>query len=142
MANITEIARLAKVSRSTVSRVLNDHPYVTSQKKEAVLEAIRSLDYVPNRNAINLSKGKTNIIGVMVPQINHPFFNNLISGMGEACSRLNLSLLVNPTNNDFEKEKVSFDQLRYKQIDGLVIASTVSSAEFLAEVNRHGPRIL
>ncbi|OAN10120.1 LacI family DNA-binding transcriptional regulator [Exiguobacterium undae] len=139
MANITEIARQAKVSRSTVSRVLNDHPYVTVQKKEAVLEAIRSLDYVPNRNAINLSKGKTNIIGVMVPQINHPFFNNLISGMGEACSRLNLSLLVTPTNNDFEKEKVSFDQLRYKQIDGLVIASTVSSAEFLAEVNRHGP---
>jgi len=112
MANITEIARLAKVSRSTVSRVLNDHPYVTQQKKDAVLEAIRLLDYVPNRNAINLSKGKTNIIGIMVPQINHPFFNHLISGMGEICSELNLSLLVNQTNNDLEREKISFDQLR------------------------------
>ena len=139
MANITEIARLVKVSRSTVSRVLNNHPYVTPQKKEAVLEAIRLLDYVPNRNAINLSKGKTNIIGIMVPQINHPFFNHLISGMGEICSELNLSLLVNQTNNDLEREKISFDQLRYKQIDGLVIASTVSSARDLSEINKYGP---
>ena len=139
MANITEIARLANVSRSTVSRVLNDHPYVTQQKKEAVLEAIRLLDYVPNRNAINLSKGKTNIIGVMVPQINHPFFNHLISGMGESCSELNLSLLVNQTNNDIDRERISFDQLRYKQIDGLVIASTVSSASDLSEISKYGP---
>lgn len=139
MANITEIARLANVSRSTVSRVLNNHPYVAQPKKEAVLEAIRLLDYVPNRNAINLSKGKTNIVGVMVPQINHPFFNNLISGMGEICSELNLSLLVNQTNNDLEREKISFDQLRYKQIDGLVIASTVSSAVELSKISKYGP---
>lgn len=139
MANISEIARLANVSRSTVSRVLNNQPYVKESKRQAVLDVINMLKYVPNRNAINLSKGRTNIIGVMIPMINHPFFNTLMSGIGEACSRFNLSLLVNQTGNLVEKEQTSFDQLRYKQIDGLIIASSMSSLDKINEVYTHGP---
>lgn len=73
MTNIFEIAQKAKVSRTTVSRVLNNHPYVKADKRDAVLQAIKELHYVPNFNAVHLSKGKTNIIGVMVPKIDHPF---------------------------------------------------------------------
>ena len=73
MSNITEIAKKANVSRTTVSRVLNNHPYVKEEKREAVLQAINELEYVPNLNAINLSRGRTNVFGVIVPKINHPF---------------------------------------------------------------------
>ena len=58
MTNITEIAKKANVSRTTVSRVLNNHPYVKPEKRDAVLKAMKELNYVPNFNAINLSRGR------------------------------------------------------------------------------------
>lgn len=58
MANIKEIARLANVSVSTVSRVLNHHPYVSEEKRKLVHQVIKELDYTPNRTAIDLIRGK------------------------------------------------------------------------------------
>lgn len=112
MANITEIAKTAGVSRSTVSRVLNNQPYVVAEKRAAVLRAMEQLDYRPNQNAVHLSRGKTNVIGVMVPQINHPFFSQLIEGIGIACAEQNISMLIHQTFNDRQQEQLSFTQLR------------------------------
>ncbi len=61
MANIRDIAKLAGVSVTTVSRVLDDHPYVSREKRQAVLEVVEKLNYSQNANAVHLSKGKTNI---------------------------------------------------------------------------------
>ncbi|WP_026833216.1 LacI family DNA-binding transcriptional regulator [Exiguobacterium undae] len=142
MANITEIAKTAGVSRSTVSRVLNNQPYVIAEKREAVLRAMKQLDYRPNQNAVHLSRGKTNVIGVMVPQINHPFFSQLIEGIGIACAERNISMLIHQTFNDREQEQQSFTQLRHKQIDGLIIGSSVSPSEVLERVCRDGPIVI
>ena len=142
MANITEIAKTAGVSRSTVSRVLNNQPYVIAEKREAVLQAMKQLDYRPNQNAVHLSRGKTNVIGVMVPQINHPFFSQLIEGIGIACAERNISMLIHQTFNDREQEQQSFTQLRHKQIDGLIIGSSVSPPEVLERVRRDGPVVV
>nr|WP_275265767.1 LacI family DNA-binding transcriptional regulator [Bacillus velezensis] len=126
MTNITEIAKKANVSRTTVSRVLNNHPYVKPEKRDAVLKAMKELNYVPNFNAINLSRGKTNVFGVIVPKINHPFFSKLIAGIGEECNKHNYSLLVHQSNNDPEQEMEFFNRLKYKLIDGLILGSCVS----------------
>ncbi|WP_214801350.1 LacI family DNA-binding transcriptional regulator [Exiguobacterium sp. ERU656] len=142
MANITEIAKEAGVSRSTVSRVLNNQPYVIAEKREAVLRAMKQLDYRPNQNAVHLSRGKTNVIGVMVPQINHPFFSQLIEGIGIACAEQNISMLIHQTFNDRKQEQLSFTQLRHKQIDGLIIGSSVSPPEALERVRRDGPVVI
>ncbi|WP_029333518.1 LacI family DNA-binding transcriptional regulator [Exiguobacterium oxidotolerans] len=142
MANITEIAKTAGVSRSTVSRVLNNQPYVIAEKREAVLRAMKLLDYRPNQNAVHLSRGKTNVIGVMVPQINHPFFSQLIEGIGIACAEQNISMLIHQTFNDRQQEQLSFTQLRHKQIDGLIIGSSVSPPEVLERVRRDGPVVI
>ncbi|WP_214807962.1 LacI family DNA-binding transcriptional regulator [Exiguobacterium sp. s102] len=142
MANITEIAKEAGVSRSTVSRVLNNQPYVIAEKREAVLRAMKQLDYRPNQNAVHLSRGKTNVIGVMVPQINHPFFSQLIEGIGIACAEQNISMLIHQTFNDRKQEQLSFTQLRHKQIDGLIIGSSVSPPEVLERVRRDGPVVI
>lgn len=142
MANITEIAKTAGVSRSTVSRVLNNQPYVVAEKRAAVLRAMKQLDYRPNQNAVHLSRGKTNVIGVMVPQINHPFFSQLIEGIGIACAERNISMLIHQTFNDREQEQQSFTQLRHKQIDGLIIGSSVSPPEVLERVRRDGPVVV
>lgn len=142
MANITEIAKTAGVSRSTVSRVLNNQPYVVAEKRAAVLRAMEQLDYRPNQNAVHLSRGKTNVIGVMVPQINHPFFSQLIEGIGIACAEQNISMLIHQTFNDRQQEQLSFTQLRRKQIDGLIIGSSVSPPDVLERVRRDGPVVI
>ena len=66
MANIKQIAKTAGVSISTVSRVLNNHPYVKEEKRKRVLDAVEELNYAKNINAIHLIKGKTYTIGVML----------------------------------------------------------------------------
>ncbi|MEI5907437.1 LacI family DNA-binding transcriptional regulator [Bacillus spongiae] len=125
MSNITEIAKRANVSRTTVSRVLNHHPYVKHDKREAVFQAMKELHYVPNLNAINLSRGRTNVLGVIVPKISHPFFSSLIEGIGEECHQFDYSLLVYQSNNDPKKELQFFDKLKHQQIDGLILGSSV-----------------
>lgn len=69
MTNIRKIAELAGVSVSTVSRVLNNHPYVNEQKRKEILAIIEELNYTQNVNAIHLVKGKTNVIGVLLPHV-------------------------------------------------------------------------
>lgn len=138
MSKLTEIAKRANVSRTTVSRVLNNHPYVTPEKRDAVLKAIKELNYVPNLNARNLSRGKTNVIGVIVPKINHPFFSNLIEGIGNECNKHNYSLLVHQSNNDPEKELQFFNLLKYKMMDGLILGSCVSDTAVIDEFSYYG----
>lgn len=69
MANIREIAETAGVSITTVSRVLNGHPYVKEEKRQKVLETIERLEYARNMHAVHLSKGFSNMIGVVLPTI-------------------------------------------------------------------------
>ena len=138
MSNITAIAKRAKVSRTTVSRVLNNHPYVNTEKREAVLKVIEELNYVPNLNAVNLSRGRTNVFGVIVPKIGHPFFSNLIEGIGKACNKHNYSLLVHQSNNDPKKELEFFNKLKYKMIDGLILGSSVSPTSVIDELSHFG----
>ena len=74
MANIKDIAKTAGVSVTTVSRVLNNHPYVSKEKREAVLHAMETYNYQRNINAVHLSKGKTFLIGVVIPFYKSPLF--------------------------------------------------------------------
>lgn len=78
MANIKDVAKRANVAPSTVSLVLNNTGYVSQKTREKVEEAMRELDYKPNELARNLSRNKTNIIGIIVPSLNHPFFSTFI----------------------------------------------------------------
>ena len=73
MANIRDIAKMTGYSVSTVSRVINNHPYVDEKKREQILAVMKELNYVPNRSAQNLSYGKTKNIGVILPFINHAY---------------------------------------------------------------------
>lgn len=138
MTNITEIAKKANVSRTTVSRVLNHHPYVKPEKRNAVLQAMKELHYVPNFNAVNLSLGKTNVFGVLVPKISHPFFGKLIEGIGEECNKNNYSILVHQSNNDPEQELEFLNRLKCKLVDGIILGSSISPCHILDEVSNYG----
>lgn len=142
MANIKEIAKLAEVSVSTVSRVLNNHAYVSDEKRKIVLEAIEHLNYSRNMSAIQLIKGKTNVIGVMLPFINHPYFTRLVEGISSQALEKNYQLMLCQTNYDENNEENVLDMLKMKQIDGVIICSVHLSLDHIEPYARFGPIVV
>ncbi|MGW9165711.1 LacI family DNA-binding transcriptional regulator [Priestia megaterium] len=123
MANIRDIAKAAKVSISTVSRVLNNYPHVTQEKREAVLRAMQQLNYYQNINAVHLSKGKTMVVGVLCPFINHSYYAPLLEGIIEQAHSLGYKLMVIQTYYQDKKEVEALEALKHKQIDSLIVLS-------------------
>lgn len=138
MANIKDIAKMAGVSVTTVSRVLNDHPYVSEEKRKVVLEIVEKLNYSQNANAVHLSKGKTNIVGVILPYINHPSFDAMVGGMMERALTHNYRVLLCQTNYNKKEEMKSLHMLKTKQLDGLIICSRANDWEMIEPYASYG----
>lgn len=139
MANIKQIAKLAGVSISTVSRVLNNHAYVSADKRNAVMKAIECTNYSRNSNAIHLSMGRTNIIGVILPFINHAYFSKLVNGISTAALQANYQLMLCQTGYNLNEEKKALDMLKMKQVDGLIICSKTMQWEQIEPFCEYGP---
>ncbi|WP_156488416.1 LacI family DNA-binding transcriptional regulator [Fictibacillus phosphorivorans] len=142
MANIRDIARLAGVSVTTVSRVINNQPYVSAEKVSAVKEAMKKYNYHRNINAVHLSRGKTHLIGVVIPFSNHPYFGLLIEGIANAALDHNYKVVLIQTNYEKAKEMEALKMLEDKQIDALIICSRISSWDVIESYLAHGPIIL
>lgn len=138
MVNIKDIAKMAGVSVTTVSRVLNDHPYVSEEKRKAVIEIVEKLNYSQNANAVHLSKGKTNIVGVILPYINHPCFDAMVGGMMEVALAHNYRVLLCQTNYNKKEEMKSLHMLKTKQLDGLIICSRANEWETIEPYASYG----
>ncbi|KGX92102.1 LacI family transcription regulator [Pontibacillus halophilus JSM 076056 = DSM 19796] len=139
MANIKDLAKHAGVSVTTVSRVLNHHPYVNEEKKERVLASMEELNYERNINAVHLSTGKTNVIGVVVPFVNHPYFSTLLQGISDEALKRNHQLMLFQTNYEVETELKALHMLKMKQMDGLIFCSRACGWEVLQDHKRYGP---
>lgn len=142
MTNIRDLAKIAGVSVTTVSRVLNNHPYVSEEKRKAVLTAIQQCNYQQNINAVHLSMGKTFLVGVVVPFIDHPYFALLMKGMANEALENNYKLVLFQTNYVEERELEALQLLKQKQIDALIICSRISSWSTIEEHMSYGPIIL
>ncbi|WP_053219986.1 LacI family DNA-binding transcriptional regulator [Virgibacillus senegalensis] len=142
MANIREIASLAGVSVATVSRVLNEHPYVREDKRIAVQQAMEKLDYHRNLTAIHLSKGTTNLLGVVLPSIEIPYFSKIVEGIAEEGIKHNLQLVLMQTDYEIDKELEALELLRGGLIDGLIFTSRAASLDIIKEYQQHGPIVL
>lgn len=127
--NLEEIARLSGVSRSTVSRVINNHPRVNPKTRERVYEVIKRLDYRPSAAARRLAGGHTNILGLVIPMgvprlFTDPFFSLLIQGVSKACSALDHSVMLWVAEPEYER-RTNRQVLQNKLIDGVIIASAI-----------------
>ncbi|PLR71963.1 LacI family transcriptional regulator [Bacillus sp. UMB0728] len=142
MANIREIAKLANVSVSTVSRVLNKHPYVAEEKRLAVMQAIEKLDYIQNINAVHLSRGKTRTVGVMLPYVNHPYFSSLLEGIGEEALKQDYGLHLFQTAYDPDKEIEALAKMKMRMVDGMIILSRKSSWSKMEEYCLSMPAVI
>lgn len=117
MANIYDIAREANVSRSTVSRVINDQPSVSEAKRERVLAAIDKLKYTPSATARALALNKTNTIGVVTRELAQSFYGEFIEHIHYKADQLNYGVLYAMRNN-FLSTKIDYRTLLHKKVDG------------------------
>ncbi|GGN59184.1 LacI family DNA-binding transcriptional regulator [Oceanobacillus indicireducens] len=142
MANIHDVARLAGVSVTTVSRVLNNHPYVKREKVEAVNQSIKQSGYIRNINAVNLKKGKTNLVGVVLPFLDHPYFAQLIQGISLAASVHHYKIVLYQTGYLEDQEMEALEMLKLKQIDSLIICSRKISLDIVERYREYGKIVL
>ncbi|MFC7063547.1 LacI family DNA-binding transcriptional regulator [Halobacillus seohaensis] len=142
MATIEDVAKLAGSSRTTVSRVINDQPYVTKDKKEKIMDAMRQLGYVPNSSARRLRSQRTETIAVLLPRITNPFFGHLIEAIEEEASKYGYQVIVCQTHDKKQKELDYLQLLKTKQVDGVVMASFTNDWMEIKPFLDSGPIVL
>ena len=121
MTSIRDVAKLAGVSPATVSRVMNNTANVDSVKRQRVEQAIKETGFKPNEVARSLYKKSSRIIGVIVPNIENPFFNELAGAIEEECDKKGYRLTLCNSNNDLEKEKRNMNLLSRMNADGIIL---------------------
>lgn len=118
--NIKDIARIAGVGVSTVSRVLNNHPDVKDETRQKILEVMNNFSYVPNNSARNLKRNTSNNIGVLVKGIHNPFFSKMIKSIEEEIDKEGYSMILHyneSNNNDIE---AAIELIKEKKLKGLI----------------------
>lgn len=128
--NINEIAKLAGVSRATVSRYLNDG-YVSEEKKEIIRQVIEQTGYKPSMQARNLRNNITRLIGVIIPRIQSEAVNHMVAGISEILSADGYQLLLANTQNKPKEELKYLRLFRKNQVDGIIFMGTIFSKEHL-----------
>lgn len=123
MTSIREVAKLADVSMSTVSRALNGSGYVADGTKEKIQKAVDELGYVPNKWVRNLYRQKTGIIGVMAPESIHPFFSSLWNFMESELHENGYNMILCNTGGQKEIEREYLDTLERNLFDGMIVGT-------------------
>ena len=138
MTSISEIAKKAGVAKSTVSRVINHHPHVSNETRQKVMDLINELDYMPNQLARDLSRGKTQKIGVVIPHTQHPYFTQLINGLLDAAKASDYQLVMMPSDYDEELELSYLKQLKMEAIDALIFTSRAIRLDTIETYAKYG----
>lgn len=133
-ATIKDVAKLAGVSATTVSHVINKSRFVSPGTKARVVEAMRELNYQPNAVARSLRMKTSNTIGLIISDISNPFFTNLVRGVEDVANSKGKNLILCNTDEKTEKEETYLRILRQKQVDGIIMAPTGGPLEFLRQL--------
>ncbi len=131
---IADIARKGGVSKATVSRVLNNRPYVEKATRERVLAIIEETGFVPHHSAISLAGGKTNILGLLVPSLANPYSLTVIQGVAEKVAGKNLDLMLYTTGLSEKNQKKFLQRLSKNVVDGLIVLLPRESTSFEEEL--------
>lgn len=134
MATIYEVSKLAGVSLATVSRVLNNNTPVREATRLKVMEAVDKLGYHPNSVAQSLASKRSNSIGIVVSELNGPFFGTLLSDIETAFRRAGKHVIIAGGHSDEKLEKESIEFLQSRNCDALILHVEAVSDDFLSEL--------
>jgi len=118
---IYDVAKIAGVSPSTVSRVMNTPEIVAEDTCWKVMKAVKDLTYIPNMMAASIPKNRTNSIGLIIPDITNTFFSNLVRGVQDICEKHGYSVLVMNSDDNQKKEGDYLKVLYSRRVDGVIL---------------------
>ena len=117
---IKDIANVLNISPAAVSKAMHDDSRISAKTKDAVKRVAKELNYQPNHLASALRKGKSNLIGVIVPRTNSHFFSSVIEQMEAVLNKAGYNIIITQSNESFEKECKNIDTLLFTQVDGII----------------------
>lgn len=120
---IEDVAQLAGVSPTTVSRVLNNRGYISTETREKVQQAMRALNYFPNDVARSLYNKRSNVIGIILPTTANPFFGELTFYLENSCAARGYKVLLCNSLNQIDKEEQYLEMLLRNQVDGIIVGT-------------------
>ena len=138
MATLKDVAKLANVDVSTVSRALNNTSYVHPETKERIYAAAKQLGYRPNAMARALRQGRSHIIGVVVPRLHLTIFSEILQGIETAAQKQGYMTTVCVTEDDPKVERDRLGRLRDVGVDGIIIAATGRNGRILRDIQAGG----
>lgn len=130
---IKDVARLANVGISTVSRVFNNSAGVSDELKERVLEAASQIGYTTNPIARTLKNAKTNTIALIVTSLKRNFYIDIIKGVSDVCKENSYSVHVLESEDNAEEEMKMVESLVHQWIDGIILVPSVSQVNKITE---------
>ncbi len=132
-----DIAKDLGLSVVTISKVLRNHPDIAEETRERVLRRIKELDYQPNIMARSLVTGRSYLIGLIVPDLLHPFFAELAKALSAAIAKHGYSTIISSSEEDPELEAREIQQLTGRRLDALVIASCGTGPQPFLRLDHH-----
>ncbi len=133
-----DIARDLGVSVVTVSKVLRNHSDIGEQTRKRILQRMKEVNYQPNPAARTLVSGRTNLVGLIVPDLIYPFFAQVAKGISAKLRAQDYSLIISSSEDDPNMERREIDQMLARRVDALILASVQSSAESLNKMQDRG----
>lgn len=150
-ATLNDVARLANVSRQTVSRVINNKAAVSPETERRVRAAIAELDYRPNSHARSLVTNRSRVLGLVVPSISQPYYPEIARGVEDGAYEADYSVFLSHTGGDPARELRTLERLRDHRVDGVIICNSRLDDEALTQataalspvvlVNRRVPHV-
>lgn len=133
---IYDVAREARVSMATVSRVVNGNQNVKPETRNKVNEVIKKLNYRPNAVARGLASKRTTTVGVIIPDISNVYYSQLARGLEDIATMYKYHSIISNSDNDPDKEKEIFNNLLSKQVDGIIFLGGTISEEIKELINQ------
>lgn len=119
---LKQIAETLGISITTVSKALKNYPDVSPKTRKAVLDLAKSLSYTPNSFAVNLRTKESKTIGLIIPEVVHHFFSNVINGIIDEAEKNGYLVIILQSNESLELEKKQVELLMNKRVDGIIMS--------------------
>lgn len=142
---IKDIANVLGLTPSAVSKALNDHPRISEKTKISVQQVAKNLNYQPNYLASALRKGKSNLVGVIIPRANSNFFSAVLESIENVLNKEGYNIIISQSYESFEKECRTIDALLFTQVDGIIasLANETKNFSYYEKIKSKGiPLIL
>ncbi|WP_246109146.1 LacI family DNA-binding transcriptional regulator [Seonamhaeicola algicola] len=144
-ATIKDIANVLNISPAAVSKALHNDSRISDKTKKAVRQVAKNLNYQPNHLASALRKGKSNLVGLIVPRTNSNFFSSVIQNIEEVLNKEGYNVIITQSNESYKKECDNIDTLLFTQVDGIIasMANETVDLDYYEKVKSKGiPLIL